>query len=67
MKDVDRSSGKAFDFSQDAWAFRERLWKSLRDKAAKMEGGAEELEDDDLEWISAAGAAHPPRPDDADE
>lgn len=44
-----------FDFSQDALDFKARLWKKLQ---ARMAAAAvQELEDDDLEWVSAAGMA----------
>ena len=33
MRDIDRLIGGAFDFSRDAWAFKEKLWKRLQTKA----------------------------------
>lgn len=43
----------AFDFSQSALDFKEQLWKRLKTKA--MLAPVQALEDDDLEWVNAAG------------
>ncbi|MBR6570582.1 MAG: hypothetical protein IKK75_09025 [Clostridia bacterium] len=44
---------RAFDFSLDAQDFKARLWEQL--KACAPSPAIEPLEDDDLEWVSAAG------------
>ena len=46
---------EAFDFSQDALEFRERLWKKLKACAPEKD---QPLEDDDLEWVNAAGVLY---------
>ena len=51
-----------FDFSQDAQRFRAKLWKRLRLREA---AAAEELDDDDLTWVNAAGM--PIHPEDRDD
>ena len=51
---------KIFDFSQNAKAFRNRLWHQIKDS---MNDLVQPLEDDDLAWVNAAGVSHP-RPDD---
>ena len=43
----------AFDFSQSVPDFKARLWKKLKTKMALT--SAQELDDDDLEWVNAAG------------
>lgn len=51
-----RNVKNAFDFSKDAEGFRKRLWEQL-----KMHAGlssCEELEDEDLAWVNAAGTPH---------
>ena len=53
MDNAIRSNTDAFDFSQDALAFRAQLWKQL--KAQMATTSVQELEDDDLEWVNAAG------------
>jgi len=52
----------AFDFSLNAADFKERLWKQLKEH---MESPAvQPLEDEDLEWINAAGTPYrSPKPD----
>ena len=65
MRDIDRLIGGAFDFSRDAWAFKEKLWKRLQTKA--QDDGIRELDDDDLAWVNAAGTAHPANKDDMPE
>ena len=57
MDRVNAPMRKTFDFSLDAGAFRERLWKVLEESRA--ESGVQMLEDDDLEWVNAAGVVHP--------
>lgn len=52
----------AFDFSQDALDFKARLWGKLKTQMTTT--SLQELEDDDLEWVSAAGL--PVRPEDED-
>lgn len=52
---VNQQSGNAFDFSQDALDFRARLWKKLKTQMTMT--SVQELEDEDLEWINAAGMA----------
>ena len=44
---------EAFDFSRDAQAFKVRLWKQLQEQMASL--SVQELDDDDLELINAAG------------
>jgi len=56
MSDIGRQTGGAFDFSQDAAAFKANLWKRLQEN--KAENGIQLLEDDDLTWINAAGVPH---------
>ena len=52
----------AFDFSQDALDFKARLWGKLKTQMTTT--SLQELEDDDLEWVSAAGL--PVCPEDED-
>lgn len=49
----------AFDFSLEAQTFKERLWQTL--KASKPSSALQPLEDDDLEWVSAAGMIDRPQ------
>ena len=53
MAGVNQQNRNAFDFSQDALEFRARLWKKLQTRMAMT--SVQELEDDDLEWVNAAG------------
>ncbi len=55
-----RTGTDAFDFSQDAQDFRAQLWRRIQ--AQMTTPSVQELEDDDLEWVSAAGM--PVNPDD---
>ena len=50
---VNQQNRNAFDFSQDALDFKARLWKKLQTRMAMT--SVQELEDDDLEWVNAAG------------
>lgn len=52
----------AFDFSQNALDFKERLWKKIQSQM--VTAPLEELEDDDLAWVNAAGM--PVAPEDRD-
>lgn len=45
-----------FDFSLEAQAFKEQLWKKLQ--ASTPVSFLQPLEDDDLEWVNAAGMIH---------
>ena len=45
-------STKLFDFSQDAADFKAHLWQKLK---MQTPVAMEPLEDDDLEWVNAAG------------
>ncbi len=51
-----QKSREAFDFSQEAQLFKKRLWMKLQESMAAQ--AVQELEDDDLEWVSAAGAPY---------
>lgn len=62
MAGVDQHNRNAFDFSQDAQAFRVRLWSKIKTQMATA--SVQELEDDDLEWVNAAGITV--RPEDRD-
>lgn len=53
MTGMKHQSRNAFDFSQDALDFKARLWKKIQTQSAAT--SVEELEDDDLEWVNAAG------------
>ena len=55
-----RTGMDAFDFAQDALLFKAQLWNRIRSQMATP--SVQELEDDDLEWVSAAGM--PVNPDD---
>lgn len=56
---VKQNGTNAFDFSQDAQQFKARLWRMIKNQTAAP--SVQELEDDDLEWVSAAGmSARPP-------
>lgn len=58
MAGVNQQNMNAFDFSHDALDFKARLWKKLKNQMAMT--SAQELEDDDLEWVNAAGMpVHP--------
>lgn len=58
-----RPNMNAFDFAQDAQDFKTRLWKKLKTRMAMT--AVYELEDEDLEWVNAAGLyVHP---EDSDE
>lgn len=65
MKEIDRLSPEAFDFSRDAWAFKQKLWKKLKAKAAH--NSVRELGDDDLTWVNAAGVPHQAKDDELPE
>lgn len=52
MAESNHSLNEAFDFSQDAAEFKEALWHRLQDM---MDSSIQELEDDDLEFLNAAG------------
>lgn len=62
MAGVNQRSVNAFDFSQDAQMFKARLWKKL--KTQMVMTSVQEVEDDDLEWVNAAGM--PVHPEDRD-
>lgn len=51
-----------FDFSLDAKDFKARLWKQLQEAGASSKVSM--LEDDDLEWVNAAGMTRPDEKDD---
>lgn len=58
MTGVNHQNMNAFDFSQDAQNFRARLWKKLKTQVTMT--SVQELDDDDLEWVNAAGMpVHP--------
>ena len=44
---------EAFDFSLEAGEFRAHLWQQLKDM---MNSSIQELDDDDLEFLNAAGS-----------
>lgn len=54
-----QQSTNAFDFSQDALDFRARLWQRIQTRMAVT--SVQELEDDKLEWVNAAGTPIAPR------
>ncbi len=60
VAEMNRQNGNAFDFSQSALEFKARLWKKLKTKMTLTY--VQELDDDDLEWVNAAGM--PVNPDD---
>lgn len=60
MEIANRKPADAFDFSQDAQDFRAQLWRKIQSQMAAP--SVQELEDDDLEWVHAAGM--PVKPDD---
>lgn len=63
LKVTDRQqSTNAFDFSQDALDFRARLWQRIQTRMAVT--SVQELEDDELEWVNAAGTPIAPRDQD---
>lgn len=62
MTGTNHQNMNAFDFSQNALDFKERLWKKIQNQMVKAP--LEELEDDDLEWVNAAGM--PVAPQDRD-
>ena len=60
MTDFAQQMRDAFDFAKDAQEFRERLWRQLQTQVPAVQTAGsvmEELEDDDLEWVNAAGMA----------
>lgn len=59
MAGTNQKNANAFDFSQDALGFKARLWKKLQTQMAMT--SAQELEDDDLEWVNAAGMPVAPK------
>lgn len=61
---ADKQSRNAFDFSQDALVFRARLWQRIQTRTAVT--SVQELEDDDLEWVNAAGMPVAPENRDTD-
>ncbi|MBQ7850936.1 MAG: hypothetical protein IJ343_14525 [Clostridia bacterium] len=63
MAGINQQNRNAFDFSQDARDFKARLWKKLQ--TLKAMTSVQELEDDDLEWVHAAGM--PVRPEDEED
>lgn len=62
MAGMNQQSVNAFDFSQDALDYKARLWKRLQTQMTMT--SVQELEDDDLEWVNAAGM--PVAPEDRD-
>ncbi len=46
----------AFDFSLEAQEFKEQLWEKLQEETPA--DVLQPLEDDDLDWVSAAGMLH---------
>lgn len=53
MADEMQCKAGLFDFSLDAEDFKVRLWKNLEKQMT--EDAVQPLDDDDLEWVSAAG------------
>ena len=53
MEEFGEQKRKNFDFSLDTMEFRERLWKEL--ESGRAADGVQLLDDDDLEWVNAAG------------
>ena len=53
MAEKNAVTAAAFDFSLEAQDFNERLWQKLQ--PGKPVPDLQPLEDDDLEWVSAAG------------
>lgn len=53
MAEKNAVTAAAFDFSLEAQDFKERLWQKLQ--PGKPVPDLQPLEDDDLEWVSAAG------------
>ena len=49
------SPNEAFDFSLEAGAFKKALWQQLQDM---MASSVHELDDDDLEYLNAAGTPY---------
>ena len=49
-----------FDFSQDAQAFKARLWQQIRDETNAP--SLQPLEDEELAFLNAAGVSHPAPP-----
>ena len=58
MEIANRKPADAFDFSQDAQDFRAQLWRKIQVQMATP--SMQELEDDDLEWVNAAGMSVAP-------
>ena len=52
---------EAFDFSKDVPDLKKRLWKRIQ--ASMPATLLHELEDDDLEWVNAAGIPQQPPKD----
>lgn len=59
MTGGEQSGRNAFDFSSDVPEFRARLWRMIRNRTAPLP--VQELEDEELLWVNAAGMpARPP-------
>ena len=56
MAEKGQNLQKVFDLSQDAKAFKNRLWLQIKDY---MDTAVQPLEDDDLIWVNAAGVPSP--------
>lgn len=54
---MNEAKSQYFDFSQDAQLFKERLAQRLKQETARCRP----IEDDDLEYVNAAGMPTPPR------
>lgn len=52
-----------WDFSQGADQFKKALWEKLKNEITKA---PQMLEDDDLEWVNAAGVPHPVEKEETD-
>lgn len=55
MAKSDHSANEAFDFSLEAGAFKKALWQQLQ---GMMASPVQELDDDDLEFLNAAGTPY---------
>ena len=53
MTGVDEWTAEAFDFSKDAELFRAKLWNRLKESVPAAD--IRQLEDEELEWVNAAG------------
>jgi len=62
MKEIDKNLQDTFDFSLEAAGFQKKLWLQL--KAKTLASAPLILDDDDLQWVNAAGAANERIPDD---